>query len=58
MCRSKNHATEICNSLGPDVTSDSKKPGKTGVLYHYCGLSRFFFESDFRMKIKYGIIQE
>jgi hypothetical protein len=23
-----------------------KKPGQTAVLYHYCGLSRFFFESD------------
>ena len=28
------------------ITSDLKKPGQTAVLYHYCGLSRFFFESD------------
>ena len=25
------------------VTSDSKKPGQNAVLYHYCGLSRFFW---------------
>ena len=24
------------------ITSVSKKPGQTIVLYHYCGLSRFF----------------
>ena len=25
------------------VMSDSKKPGQTAVLYHYCDLSRFFW---------------
>ena len=25
-----------------NITSVSKKPGHTIVLYHYCGLSRFF----------------
>ena len=25
------------------LTSDSIKPGQTAVLYHYCGLSRFFW---------------
>ena len=24
------------------ITSVSKKPGQSIVLYHYCGLSRFF----------------
>ena len=24
------------------VTSTSKKPGQNAILYHYCGLSRFF----------------
>ena len=26
------------------VTSTSKKPGQNAILYHYCGLSRFFLK--------------
>ena len=28
-------------------TSDSQIPGQTAVLYHYCGLSRFFWNQTF-----------
>ena len=28
------------------ITSASKKYGQTAVLYHYCGLFKFFFETD------------
>ena len=27
-------------------TSESKKPGQITVVYHYCQLSRFFFDLD------------
>ena len=35
----------VCNIplLTVYITSVSKKPGQTIVLYHYCGLSRFFW---------------
>ena len=40
-------ATKFCEISPVDlpyVTSVSKKPGQTIVLYHYCGLSRFFLK--------------
>ena len=40
---SKNYIYTSAIPSTPPVTSDSKKSGQTAVLYHYCGLSRFFW---------------
>ena len=37
------HKRDICKLITYNITSVSKKPGQTIVLYHYCGLSRFFW---------------
>ena len=36
------------------ITSDSKKPGQITVLYHNCGLSRFYFETDISLLATFG----
>ena len=33
------------------ITSDSKKLWQSTLLYHYCGSSRFFFESDVSLNL-------
>ena len=35
------------------VTSTSKKPGQNVILYHYCGLSRFFLNQTLRTYVAY-----
>ena len=44
----ENKNIDTNNSILPmkelSLTSDSKKPGQTAVLYHYCGLSKFFLK--------------
>ena len=55
VCNNRNHRKQSINEYQSSavatgwvsnnfkiITSDSKKPGQTAVLYHYCGLSRFF----------------